>query len=71
VWAAEGDWNPDELNSNLFEMEWPPRSGTLQSFPELDRAAWFSLDKAVTRILKGQTGFSRSAEGCRQVKSFD
>lgn len=57
VWAAESDWNPDELKSNLFEMEWPPRSGKQQSFPELDRAAWFGFDEALMRILKGQAIF--------------
>lgn len=57
VWAAEGDWNPDALTSNVFEMEWPPHSGKLQSFPELDRAAWFGFSEARERILKGQTVF--------------
>jgi predicted NUDIX family NTP pyrophosphohydrolase len=55
--GGRGEWNPDELNSNLFEMEWPLRSGELQSFPELDRAAWFSIDEALLRILKGQAVF--------------
>ena len=40
--------------SNLFEVKWPPRSGTLQSFPEMDRAEWFSLADARTAIVKGQ-----------------
>lgn len=57
VWAVEDDWNPEELKSNMFEMEWPPRSGKRQSFPEIDRAAWFALSAARERILKGQAVF--------------
>jgi predicted NUDIX family NTP pyrophosphohydrolase len=65
VWAAEGDWNPDALTSNVFKMEWPPRSGKLQSFPELDRAAWFGFSEARERILKGQTVFlDRLRDAC-------
>jgi predicted NUDIX family NTP pyrophosphohydrolase len=57
VWATEDDWNPESLESNPFEMEWPPRSGKLRTFPELDRAAWFGIDEARRRIIKGQTVF--------------
>ena len=57
VWAIEGDWDPADLQSNTFEMEWPPRSGRLQSFPEIDRAAWSDLAEARERILKGQALF--------------
>jgi predicted NUDIX family NTP pyrophosphohydrolase len=57
VWAAESDWNTGHLTSNSFEMEWPPRSGKQHTFPELDRAAWFNVDEALTRILKGQAVF--------------
>ena len=57
VWAVEGDWFPDHLKSNVFEMEWPPRSGRRQAFPELDRAAWFTIVEARERILKGQAVF--------------
>jgi predicted NUDIX family NTP pyrophosphohydrolase len=57
VWAVEDDWNADKLQSNTFEIEWPPRSGRRQTFPELDRAAWFNLDEARERILKGQAPF--------------
>lgn len=42
VFAVEGDWDPAELNSNMFAMEWPPKSGYIREFPELDRANWFS-----------------------------
>ena len=42
AYAIEGDFDPSSLKSNLFEMEWPPKSGTMQSFPEVDRAEWFT-----------------------------
>jgi predicted NUDIX family NTP pyrophosphohydrolase len=59
VWAVEGDWDAASLRSNMFEMEWPPRSGRRQSFPEIDRAEWFSLEAAQAKILKGQAVFLR------------
>ena len=57
AWAIEGDWDPARLRSNLFEMEWPPKSGRMQSFPEVDRAAWFPLSEARGKILRGQAAF--------------
>jgi predicted NUDIX family NTP pyrophosphohydrolase len=57
VWAIEGDWDPADLQSNTFEMEWPPRSGRRQSFPEIDRASWFGIAEAPLKILKGQAVF--------------
>jgi predicted NUDIX family NTP pyrophosphohydrolase len=54
IWAMEGNWDPRQLRSNLFELEWPPRSGRFQKFPEVDRAAWFAKDAARTMIVKGQ-----------------
>jgi predicted NUDIX family NTP pyrophosphohydrolase len=57
AYAIEGDFDPSRLESNLFEMEWPPRSGRLQSFPEVDRAAWFTVEKACEKILAGQRPF--------------
>lgn len=54
AWAVEGDCDPALLRSNVFEMEWPPRSGRRRSFPEVDRAAWFTLGEARERILAGQ-----------------
>jgi predicted NUDIX family NTP pyrophosphohydrolase len=57
AWAFEGDCSPSEIHSNHFSMEWPPKSGKTQEFPEIDRAAWFSLEDARARILKGQVGF--------------
>jgi predicted NUDIX family NTP pyrophosphohydrolase len=54
AWAVEADWNPATLQSNHFELEWPPRSGRRQQFPEVDRAAWFTLPEAAARIVSGQ-----------------
>jgi predicted NUDIX family NTP pyrophosphohydrolase len=57
AWTVEGDFDPATLKSNMFELEWPPKSGRKTSFPEVDRADWFSLDEARKRILPGQQGF--------------
>lgn len=54
VWAVEGDCNPSDLTSNLFEMEWPPKSGHKQQFPEVDRGGWFDREQAIDNITKGQ-----------------
>jgi predicted NUDIX family NTP pyrophosphohydrolase len=57
VWAAEGDLDAAAARSNTFELEWPPRSGRLQEFPEIDRAAWLPLDEARSKLVKGQVPF--------------
>ena len=57
VWAVEDDWDAAKLRSNSFQMEWPPKSGRQQRFPELDRAEWFTLGEARGKILKGQAVF--------------
>jgi predicted NUDIX family NTP pyrophosphohydrolase len=57
AWAVEGDCDPAELRSASFSMEWPPRSGRRQEFPEVDRGAWFTIDEARQRILAGQAPF--------------
>lgn len=54
AWAVRADFDPLHLRSNEFTMEWPPRSGRVQAFPEVDRAAWFTLDTARTKIIGGQ-----------------
>lgn len=54
VFAHEGDCDPGQLRSNHFTMEWPPRSGRMQSFPEADRGGWFDQDAALKKITKGQ-----------------
>jgi predicted NUDIX family NTP pyrophosphohydrolase len=57
VWAAEGEFDPADAVSNTFELEWPPGSGDLRTFPELDRVAWFTVDDARARLVKGQIPF--------------
>ena len=52
--AGEFDLDPAAIRSNVFELEWPPRSGRVQTFPEIDRAAWFTLDEARRKIVAGQ-----------------
>jgi predicted NUDIX family NTP pyrophosphohydrolase len=54
AWAVEGDLDADRITSNTFTIEWPPRSGRQQEFPEVDRAGWFSLDAAREKILAAQ-----------------
>jgi predicted NUDIX family NTP pyrophosphohydrolase len=54
VWAVESDFDPAALESNLIEMEWPPKSGKLKSFPEVDRAGWFDIETAARKILASQ-----------------
>lgn len=56
AWAVRGDFDPLELRPNTFSMEWPPRSGRIQTFPEVDRAEWFPIEVAREKILKGQSG---------------
>ena len=55
--AAEGDLDPATLVSNTFEVEWPPRSGRRQTFPEVDRAGWFALDEARAKLNPAQAAF--------------
>ena len=57
AWALEGDCPAEEIHSNTFAMEWPPKSGRHRQFPEVDRAAWFDLEEARKRILPGQAKF--------------
>jgi predicted NUDIX family NTP pyrophosphohydrolase len=54
AWALEGDCDPQEMRSNTFSMEWPPKSGKQREFPEADRGAWFGIEEARTRIVSGQ-----------------
>lgn len=54
AFAVEGDFDPANLESNRFEIEWPPKSGRKASFPEIDRAGWFSLDEAREKMIEGQ-----------------
>jgi predicted NUDIX family NTP pyrophosphohydrolase len=57
AWAFEGAGDPELVRSNHCEIEWPPRSGRRMQIPEIDRAAWFSLEEARERILQGQRPF--------------
>jgi predicted NUDIX family NTP pyrophosphohydrolase len=57
AFALEGDFDPATLKSNTFELEWPPKSGRRATFPEVDRAQWFSLEMAREKILSGQREF--------------
>ena len=55
AWALEGGFDTATLKSNMFAIEWPPRSGRMAEFPEVDRAAWHSIDEALEKLNKGQT----------------
>jgi predicted NUDIX family NTP pyrophosphohydrolase len=55
AWACEADFDTAALKSNTFAMEWPPRSGRMTEFPEVDRAAWYSVGEALEKINKGQS----------------
>jgi predicted NUDIX family NTP pyrophosphohydrolase len=57
AWAVEGEVDADSLKSNLFALEWPPHSGRMQQFPEVDRGGWFEVDEAMKKIVPGQIGF--------------
>jgi len=54
AWAVRADFDPARLRSNTFTIEWPPKSGRSREFPEVDRAAWFTLDEARQKIQPGQ-----------------
>lgn len=57
AFAVEGDFDPSRLKSNLFSMPWPPKTGRLQDFPEVDRAEWFTSDEAREKLVQGQVPF--------------
>ena len=54
VWAGEGDLDADAAVSNTFTLEWPPKSGRMQEFPEIDRASWLPVDEARAKLVRGQ-----------------
>jgi predicted NUDIX family NTP pyrophosphohydrolase len=62
AWAVESDCDPARITSNAFSMEWPPKSGRMREFPEVDRAAWFPLAAAKGKIHKGQIGLIEQLE---------
>lgn len=57
AWAVAGDCDPQKIRSNTFPLEWPPRSGKIREFPEVDRAGWFDLDTARKKINPAQAMF--------------
>jgi len=62
AWAIEGNVDAENIKSNLFEMEWPPRSGKQASFPEVDKAGWFDLPTAAEKLIPAQVDFIRQLE---------
>ncbi|MEU4649387.1 NUDIX domain-containing protein [Nocardia fluminea] len=63
VWAVEGDLDPADVQPGTFEMEWPPRSGRVAEFPEIDRADWFDPATAAGKLGKGQRPFLERLTG--------
>lgn len=57
AWGVEGDFDPNGLRSNLMQVEWPPRSGKLREYPEIDRAEWMRPEEIGDRLIKGQIAF--------------
>jgi predicted NUDIX family NTP pyrophosphohydrolase len=57
AWAVEGSWDTSRLRSNTFSMEWPPKSGKKQEFPEIDRAEFFPLPEARLKIHEAECAF--------------
>ena len=55
AWAVEQDINPESVKSNTFKMEWPPKSGTMAEFPELDKFEWFNVQTAIEKLIPAQT----------------
>lgn len=71
AWAIEGDCDARAIKSNTFSLEWPPKSGKQQEFPEVDRAEWFSVNEAKRRILKGQIPLIKELCGAINFKFED
>ena len=57
AWATEGDCDADSIRSNTFKMQWPPKSGQWATFPEVDRAGWFSPEEAMSKLIPAQADF--------------
>lgn len=62
AWALKGDMDVNLLNSNTFEMEWPPKSGKTQAFQEIDKIQWFTPKEALEKIIPGLAGFITELE---------
>lgn len=67
LWAAEGDCEAGAITSNTFTMEWPPKSGKRQDFPEVDRAEWFTLDTARRKLIESQRTFVDRLARCGTI----
>jgi predicted NUDIX family NTP pyrophosphohydrolase len=70
-WAVEGDLDPATAVSNTFEMEWPPRTGRIAVFPEIDRVEWFGLDEARARLKAAQVPFLERLEAALGQRAGD
>jgi|SRR5580658_5277793 predicted NUDIX family NTP pyrophosphohydrolase len=70
AWTIEGDIDASAIRSNTFSMDWPPRSGKMQEFPEVDRGAWFDLATARKKIVKGQIPLLEEFEERRKGKGL-
>lgn len=62
AWGVEAEIDASQIHSNRFEMEWPPRSGKRQSFPEIDKGAWLAVEVALEKIIQGQVGLIRELQ---------
>ncbi len=62
AWAVEGDIDADKIESNTFKLEWPPKSGKYQEIPEVDKAGWFSFEKAKEKIINAQVSLLEELE---------
>ena len=62
AWALEGDLDPEAITSNTFTIEWPPRSGRMGEFPEVDRAGWFTLEEARRKVNPAQVALLERLE---------
>ena len=71
IWYLQGDLDAAAVRSNLFEMEWPPKSGKNQQFPEVDKAAWYGLDEARMKIHKGQIPIIEELEQVLRLQPAD
>jgi predicted NUDIX family NTP pyrophosphohydrolase len=69
AWALEGDCDPAAIRSNVFSLEWPPKSGKQREFPEIDRAGWFAIPAARTKILPAQIPLLDELKSWLQTRS--
>jgi predicted NUDIX family NTP pyrophosphohydrolase len=69
AFAVEGDFDPADIVPGTFELEWPPRSGRRQAFPEVDRVAWFDLPTAAAKIVRGQAALLERPAGWSAISA--